>query len=66
MVRTWRVLYSEELQDFYCLPNICLSDKIKKDETGGTCEKPETKKKSIQVFVWKNLIEGNVYVWMQE
>jgi len=40
-----------------------LSDKIK-DETGGKCEKPETKQ-SIQVFVWKNLIERDVYVWMQ-
>jgi len=27
----------------YCLPNIYLNEKIKKDETGGTCEKREIK-----------------------
>jgi hypothetical protein len=64
MVRERRVLYSDELHDLYCLPNIYLSDKIKEDETGGTYEKRE-KKKCIQVFVWKNLIEGDVSVLMQ-
>jgi hypothetical protein len=53
MVRGWRLLYCEELNDLYCLPNNYLSDKTKENEIGGTCGKRETKKKYIQVFVWK-------------
>jgi len=34
MVRDWRVLYSGDLQDLYCLPNIYLIDVTKEDETG--------------------------------
>jgi hypothetical protein len=52
MMRDWRLLYSEELHDLYCRPNIYLSEKTKEYERGGTCVKRETKK-SIQVFVWK-------------
>jgi len=37
LIREWRKLHSEELNDLYSSPNIFSGDKIKKNEMGGAC-----------------------------
>jgi hypothetical protein len=46
----WRKLHNEELNDLYCSPQYCASDKIKKNETGGACGKYGGEERRVQGF----------------
>jgi len=37
VIREWRKLHSEELNDLYCSPSIVQVIKIEKNEMGGAC-----------------------------
>jgi hypothetical protein len=49
VIKEWRKLHNEELNDLYCSPD-SLGDKIEKNEMGGTCSAYGGEERHIQGF----------------